>query len=123
MYRLTEPGKKRQVGSFYRYTLIPQVSEMAKKILTTFIESFFYSMFIQDTCTFIFLVKTIIPNRIILPFGSLCELKIISVALPFVLVQQRSCLLTWSKNPGGGGAHSTAVVSIICPLVEIGLTV
>ena len=26
MYRLTEPGKKYQVGSFYRYRLIPQVT-------------------------------------------------------------------------------------------------
>ena len=31
MYRLTEPGKKYQVGSFHRYKLIPQVSSMIFK--------------------------------------------------------------------------------------------
>jgi hypothetical protein len=32
MYKLTEPGKKYQVGSFYRYRLIPQMTKTRYKI-------------------------------------------------------------------------------------------
>ena len=31
MYRLTEPAKKGQVGSFYRYRLIPQLIMIKKE--------------------------------------------------------------------------------------------